>query len=198
MTTSTENLITSLQDRESLCATLEAFASTYWSEVGDIILDSTSSRRETMRRFSTQPTALTVQPGTHSAPCPDSKCLSGLLRRLGLSTEAVFQDPEAVGGVQALIKARKNMLDGLHSYGIASDSPLTAEMLPTDRATRLLTSALQADSLFTTSLSSVEHEKNLSELESRLSRIQKGIERVKLDVVYQRDKDQEKFLERWG
>lgn len=197
MTTSTESLITSLQDRESLCATLEAFASTYWSEVGDIILDSTSSRRETMRRFSTQPTALAAQPGKHSAPCPDSECLSGLLRRLGLSTEAVFHDPEAVG-VQALITARKHMLDGLHSYGIASDSPLTAEMLPTDRATRLLTSALQADSLFTTSISSVEHEKNLSELGSRLSRIQKGIERVKLDVVYQRDKNQEKFLERWG
>jgi hypothetical protein len=117
---------------------------------------------------------------------------------LGLSTEAVFHDPEAVGGVQALITARKNMLDGLHSYGIASDSPLAAEMLPTDRATRLLTSALQADSLFTTSISSVEHEKNLSELESRLSRIQKGIERVNHDVVYQRDKNQEKFLERWG
>ncbi|KAL4761910.1 uncharacterized protein BDW70DRAFT_134653 [Aspergillus foveolatus] len=198
MTTSTENLITSLQGRESLCATLEAFASTYWSEVGDIIPDSTSSRRETMRRFSTQPTAVAAQPGKHSDPCPDSECLSGLLRRLGLSTEAVFHDPEAVGGVQALLTARKNMLDGLHSYGIASDSPLAAEMLPTDRATRLLTSALQADSLFTTSISSVEHEKTLSELESRLSRIQKGIERVKHDVVYQRDKNQEKFLERWG
>ncbi|KAL4819025.1 hypothetical protein BDW67DRAFT_156513 [Aspergillus spinulosporus] len=198
MTTSTENLIISLQDRESPCATLEAFASTYWSEVGHDILDSTSSRRETMRRFSAQPTAVTTQPGKHSTPCPDSECLSGLLRRLGLSTEAVFYDPEAVGGAQALTTARKHMLDGLHSYGIASDSPLAGEMLPTDRAIRLLTSALEADSLFTTSISSVEHEKSLSDLESRLSYIQKGIERVNHNVVYQRDKNQEKFLERWG
>ncbi|KAL4986883.1 hypothetical protein BDW68DRAFT_120089 [Aspergillus falconensis] len=198
MTTSTENLITSLQDRESLCATLEAFASTYRSEVGDHILDSTSSRRETMRRFSMQPTPVATQPEKNSAPFPGFEYLSGLLRRLGLSMEALSQDSEAAGWVQTLITRRQHMLDGLHNCGIASDSLLAAEMLPTDRATSLLTSALEAESLFTASLSSVEHERSLSELESKLSRIQKGIERLNHDVVYQRDKNQEKFLERWG
>ncbi|KAL6239194.1 hypothetical protein BDW75DRAFT_152899 [Aspergillus navahoensis] len=198
MTTSTENLITRLQDRESLCATLEALASKYRSEVGDHILDSTSSRRETMRRFSMQPTPVATQPRKHFALFPESDCLSVLLRRLGLSIEAVFQDSEDVGGVQTLITERQRMLDGLHNYGIASDSPLAAEMLPTDRATILLASALEAESLFTASLSNEEHDRSLSELESKLSRIQKGIERLNRDVVYQRDKNQEKFLERWG
>ncbi|RDW90877.1 uncharacterized protein DSM5745_02652 [Aspergillus mulundensis] len=198
MTTSTENLITALQDRESLCATLEAFASAYRSEVGDQILDSNSSRRETMRRFSTQPTSMSVQPGRQLGHFPECEALSGLLRRLGLSFEAVFQAEQAEGGIQTLITERQHMLDGLHNYGIASDSPLAVELLPTDRATRLVYSALEADSLFTTSLSSMEHERSLSELESKLSRIQKGIERLNYDVVYQRNKNKESFLERWG
>ncbi|KAL4903718.1 hypothetical protein BDW74DRAFT_38631 [Aspergillus multicolor] len=198
MTTCTENLITNLHDRESLCATLEALASTYRSEVGDQILDSGNSRRETMRRFSTQLTSKSVQPGIQMGPFPEFDALAGLLRRLGLSSETVFQDEEAEGGIQTLITERQHMLDGLHNYGIASDSPLAVELLPTDRAIRLLSSALEADSLFTASLSSVEQERIVSELESKLSRIQKGIERLNHDIVYQRDKSQETFLDRWG
>ncbi|KAL4980021.1 hypothetical protein BDW66DRAFT_126682 [Aspergillus desertorum] len=198
MTVSTENLIASLQGHESVCATIDALASTYRSEVGDHILDSTSSRRETMRRFSSQATPVTTQPGKHSGPFLQSEYLNELLRRLGLSIEAVFQASEAVGAVQTMITERQHMLDGLHKYGIASDSPLVAEMALTDWATNFLTSALEADSLFTASLSSVQHERMLLELESKLSRIQKGIERVNYDVVYQRDKNQEKFLEMWG
>ncbi|KAL5335013.1 hypothetical protein BJX70DRAFT_390968 [Aspergillus crustosus] len=197
MTTSAGSLVESLQERESFCATLEALAARYRSEVGDQILDSTRSRRETMRRFSTQPTLLTTQPGKISSPFPEAEVLSGLLRRVGLSLEAVFNPEAAEGGLHALLEERKHMLDGLQNYGIASDSPLAAELLPTDRANRLLSSLLGADSLFATSLSSVEHEKSLSQLESILSRIQKGIERLNLDVVYQRDKNQAKFLERW-
>ncbi|KAL2872257.1 uncharacterized protein BJX67DRAFT_376083 [Aspergillus lucknowensis] len=198
LTASAESLITKLQDRESWCATLEAFASTYRSEVGDQILDSTSSRRETMRRFSTQPTLPATQPGKQPSPFPESEALNGLLRRIGLSFEAIFQAEEIEGGVHALTRERQHMLDGLRNYGTASDLPLAAELLPTDRAIRLLSSSLEADSLFTTSLSSVEHEKSLVELESRLGRIRKAIERLNQDVVYQRDKTREKFLERWG
>ncbi|KAL4880489.1 hypothetical protein BJY04DRAFT_219230 [Aspergillus karnatakaensis] len=198
MTASAESLITILQDRESFCTTLEAFVAQYRSEVGDQILDSTSSRRETMRRFSTQPTPLATQAGKQCGPFPEAEALGGVLSRVGLSHEAVFQSEEGEGGLRALLEARQHMLDGLHNYGIASDSPLAVELLPTDRANRLLSSALGADSLFTASLSSLEHEKSLTELESKLSRIQRGIERLNQDVVYQRDKNQEKFLERWG
>ena len=198
MTTSAESLIVSLRDRESSCTTLEAFASAYRAEVGDQILDSTSSRRETMRRFSTQPTPMTSQPAKSIGPFPEADALSGLLRRLGLSFEAVLKAEEAEGGVEFLIKERQHMLDDLHNYGLASDSPLAAKLLPADRANMLLSSSLEADSLFTASLSSVEHEKSLSELESKLSRIQKGIQKLNQDVIYQRDVNQEKFLERWG
>ncbi|KAL4916903.1 hypothetical protein BDW62DRAFT_92917 [Aspergillus aurantiobrunneus] len=198
MTTSAESLIISLQSRESFCATLETFTSTYRSEVGDQVLDSTSSRRETMRRFSTQPTLMASQPGKQSVPSPESEALMRLLRRLGLSFEAIFQAEEADGGVQSLLQKRQHMLDGLHDYGVASDSQLAVELLSTDRATRLLSSSLEANSLFTASLSSVEHERSLSELESKLGHIQKGMQRLNQDVVHQRDKNQEKFLERWG
>ncbi|KAL4806987.1 hypothetical protein BDV18DRAFT_111110 [Aspergillus unguis] len=198
LTTSTERLITNLQDRELLCATLETFASIYRSEVGDQIQASNTSRRETMRRFSTQPTPVASQLGKQSGPFPESEHLSGLLRRLGLSFEAVFRAEETDGGIGSLVTERQHMLDALHDYGVASDAPLTAELLPTDRANRLLSSSLEADSSFTASLTSVEHDRALSELEAKLSRIQKGIERLNQDVIYQRDKNQEKFLEKWS
>ncbi|PTU18641.1 hypothetical protein P175DRAFT_0443309 [Aspergillus ochraceoroseus IBT 24754] len=198
MTASTESLTTILQDRESFCAAFEAFVSAYRSEIGDQTLESTASRRETMRRYSTQQLLAAPQGGKRAGPFPESEALSNVLRRIGLSLEAVFQSEESDGGVSTLRQERQHMLDGLRSYGIASDSPLVAELLPTDKATRLLTSSLEADSQFTTSLSSVEHEKSLVELESKLSRIQKGIERLNHDTVYQRDKAREKFLEKWG
>lgn len=198
MTTHIESLIATLQNWESFCATVETLASKYRSEVGDQILDSTSSRRETMRRFSSQPTPMTSQLGRQSDSFPESEALSLLLRRLGLTTEAVFRAEEVDGGIQSLFQQRQHMLDGLHGYAMASDSPLAAELLPTDQAIRLLFSSLEADSLCTASLSSVEHERSLSVLESKLSRIQKGIQNLNQDVVYQRDKNQEKFLEKWG
>ncbi|KAL4938625.1 hypothetical protein BDV06DRAFT_49812 [Aspergillus oleicola] len=198
MTTSAESLTSNLQERESFCTTLELFASTYRAEVGDQILDSTSSRREMMRRFSSQPTPMTTQPAQQDGPFPEADALSGLIRRLGLSFEAVFKAEETDGGIQSLLKERQHMLDDLHNYGIASDSPLAAELLPADRANMLLSSSLQADSLFTASLSSVKHDRSLSELETKLCRIQKGIQKINQDVVYQRDVNQEKFLERWG
>ncbi|KAL3473633.1 hypothetical protein BJX99DRAFT_233269 [Aspergillus californicus] len=198
MTTCTGSLITNLRNRESFCATFEAFASTYRAEVGDRILDSTSSRRETMRGFSAQPTLTATQPGKQPGAFPESETLSGLLRRIGLSSETVFQSEKTKGGARTLVRERQHMLEDLRNYGIASDFPLRTELLPTDQAIRLLSSSLGADALFTASLSSVEHEKSLSELESKLGRIQKGMERLKQDVVYQRDKNQEKFLERWG
>ncbi|KAL2811182.1 vacuolar H+/Ca2+ exchanger [Aspergillus granulosus] len=198
MTTSAEGLITSLQDRESFCATLEAFTSTYRSEVGHHILETTASRRDTMRRFSTLPTLTAAQPTKQGGPFPESEALSGLLRRIGVSYEAVFQPEETERGAQVLLQERQHMLDGLRRYSIASDSPLAAELLPTDRAIQLLSSSLETDSQFTASLSSVEHEKSLAELESKLGRIQKGIERLNQNAVYQRDKNQEKFLERWS
>ena len=198
MATHIESLIETLQDWEAFCATVETLASKYRSEVGDQILDSTSSRRETMRRFSTQPTPVASQPGRRSGTFPESEALGGLLRRLGLPSEAVFRAEEVDGGIRSLSQQRQHMLDGMHSYAMASDSPLATELLPTDRAIRLLFSSLEADSLCAASLSSVEHERSLSVLESKLSRIQKGIQNLNQDVVYQRDKNQEKFLEKWG
>ncbi|KAI9373148.1 Sodium/calcium exchanger protein-domain-containing protein [Aspergillus egyptiacus] len=198
MTTSTERLIASLERRESFCATLEALASAFRSEAGDQVLGSTRSRRETMRRFSTQPTPTTTQPAKKPCSFHESESLSGIFRRVGISSESVFHSEEAGNAADTLTQERQRMLDGLRNYGVASDSPLPVELLSTDRAIRLLSSSLEADSPFAASLSSVEHEESLSELESKLGRIQKGIQGLNQDVIYQRDKNQENFLRKWG
>ncbi|KAL3456337.1 hypothetical protein BJX64DRAFT_281456 [Aspergillus heterothallicus] len=200
MTASAEGLTTSLQDRESFCAALEAFKSIYQREVGNQISETTMSRRDTMRRFSTLQTPTATQPDKQSSPpFPEAETLSGIFRRISsLSLEAISQVREPDGGPRGLLQERHHMLNGQHRYGIASDSPLAVDLLSTDRATQLLSSSLQADSKFTVSLSSVEHEKSLVELESKLSCIQKGMERLNQDVVHQRDKNREKFLEKWG
>lgn len=172
--------------------------SEYRDKVGDEVMDSTTSRRETMKRFSLQPPPMAAQPGKQSGTFPESEALGGVLRRLGLPIEAIFQAEEAQGGIKSLISERQQLLDELHHHGTAGDALLTAELLPTDWANRLLSSSLEANSLFTASLSSLEHETALSQLESKLGQIQKGMEKLNQDVVYQRDKTQGKFLERWG
>ncbi|KAF9883459.1 hypothetical protein FE257_003457 [Aspergillus nanangensis] len=197
MALSTESLTKALKDRESFCGALESFASTYRTEIGDQFLEQSSARRETLRRRSTQvvPTPFSEN---HIAAHPESQTLASLLRRVGLSFESVFQSEEEDGGVHALSDKREDMVECLRNYGIAADSPLIAEALSTDQAGRLLSSSLHATSNSEVSLSDMDHDRKLTDLESQLGLIQKGIERLDLDAVYRRDKNQEKFMERWS
>ncbi|BCR89107.1 uncharacterized protein ACHE_50305S [Aspergillus chevalieri] len=199
MTYSTKSLTQRLRDRESYCQTLESVINTYRSEVGDPFSEKTISRRETMlRRRSMQPQSLFSSPGKQTAPLPESQALASLLRRVGLSSESVFKSEEEIGGANALHEKKSHMLEYFRTLGIGADLPLVTELIPTDRASRLLSSSLHADSYFETSLSNIEQDQSLTELEAQLGFVQKGVENLNLDALHQRGKNQNKFLERWA
>lgn len=197
MTASTEDLTSHLQDRESFCQTLEGLMTTYRSEIGDPFSEKAPSRRETLKRRSLPPQSLSNSPEKRLAPFPESQALASFLRRLGLSPESVSKSEEEDGGANALYKKRSHMLEYFRTLGIGADSPLVAELIPTDRASRLLSSSLHADSHFETSLSDAEQDVRLTGLEAQLGFVQKGVEKLNLDALYQRDKHHDKFLEQW-
>ncbi|KAF7594293.1 hypothetical protein BBP40_009693 [Aspergillus hancockii] len=198
MTLSAAGLTKSLQDRESYCGILETLDFTYRTKVGDQFSDLSVSRRKTSRRRSTQPALMSKLSTKSTGSLSESQSLATVLRRTGLNFESVFQSEENNRGVSALSEKKQHMMECLDGYGIAADSPLLAEMISSDRATRLLSSSLNADSHFGTSLTNVVHDAKLSVLGSQLGYLQKGIESLDLDVLYRRDRNQEKFMERWG
>ena len=145
-----------------------------------------------------QPQSLFSSPGKQTAPVPESQALASLLRRVGLSSESVFKSDEEDGGANALCEKKSHMLEYFRTLGIGADLPLVTELNPTDRASRLLSSSLHADSYFEISLSNIGQDQSLTELEAQLGSVQKGVENLNLDALHQRDKNQDKFLERWA
>lgn len=131
------------------------------------------------------------------SPLSESQALEGFLRRLGISLDSVCKPPEQGGGKDSLYEKKLRMLERLHNLGIAADTPLVAHLSSADQAAQLLDSSLHADSSFRVSLSDVSQEQKLASLEEELGLVQKGIEGINLDVLYQRDKTREKFMERW-
>ncbi|GKZ22813.1 hypothetical protein AbraCBS73388_008989 [Aspergillus brasiliensis] len=198
MTSSTNGLVKCLQDRESFCGTLEAIAAAHRSEIGDIFLGSSNPRRETLRRSSVQPIALSISAQKDNAGLHDPQSMAKVLRRVGLSLDSVLHADEAGGCAETLKEKRHQLTESLHDHGIAADSPLIAELLSTDQAIRLLSTSLHADSEFEASLTNLDHQKTLSNLEDDLKRVQKGLEGLDMSVVHRRDRGQDKFVERWG
>lgn len=144
-----------------------------------------------------QPQSLFSSPEKQTAPLPESQALASLLRRVGLSSESVFKSEKEDGGANALYEKKSHMLEYFRTLGIGADLPLVTELIPTDRASRL-SSSLHADSYFETSLSNIEQDQSLAELEAQLGFVQKGVENLNLDALHQRDKNQDRFLERWA
>ncbi|KAB8232338.1 uncharacterized protein BDW43DRAFT_280097 [Aspergillus alliaceus] len=198
MKLSTDRLIRSLQDRESFCGTLEALNTIYRTKIGDQFSDLPVPRRGPSARRSNPPTLMSTSSATRIGSLSEPQILAAVLRRTGLTFESLFQPKENGRDVNALSEKRQHIIDCLHDYGIAADTPLVADMISSDRATRLLSSSLRANSHFTTLLTNAAHEAQLSELESNLARIQKGIEFLDLDVLFRHNEDREKLTERWG
>lgn len=196
MTSSAKDLTKSLQSRESLCGILESFTSTYRLEMGDRFSEQSAPRRETLRRFSTQPMAAFAPERVDSAL--ETPVLANLMRRVGLSYESVFGSEEKGGGAIELPEKRKQALECLRSYSIAADSPLKDELIPSDQASMLLLSSLETNSHFQASLVDLDHERGLEVLESELGLLQKGMQKLDLDVIYRRDKAQSSFMEQWS
>jgi hypothetical protein len=81
---------------------------------------------------------------------------------------------------------------------MAVDTPLVTQLAPADRALHLLSSVLHANSDYEVSLRDPELEKALSGLEGELGELQMGVQGLDMDVLHQRDKTRDRFLERWG
>ncbi|GAB1209594.1 hypothetical protein APSETT445_008375 [Aspergillus pseudonomiae] len=198
MTLSTERLTKSLQDRESFCGTLETLNATYRAKVGNQFHEISVPRREDFRRSSIQPTLASTPPVKRIDSLSESHGLAAVLRRTGLFSESAFQPEEEIMGIDVLFDARHHMFDCLQNYGIAADAPLMTEMISSDQATRLLSSSLNVNSRMKTLLTNDIHEAELSDLQLKLEHVQNGVEMLDLGVVFQRDRNRETFVEKWG
>ncbi|EHA25105.1 hypothetical protein CBS63078_7344 [Aspergillus niger] len=198
MASSTNGLVKCLQDRESYCGTLEAIAAAHRSEIGDIFLGPSNPRRETLRRSSVQPVSISSSAQKDNSRPHDPQLMAKVLRRVGLSLDSMLHADEASECAVTLKEKRHQLTESLHDHGNAADSPLIAELLPTDRAIRLLSTSLHADSEFETSLANLDNQRKLSNLEDDLKGVQKGLEGLDMSVVHRRERGREKFVERWG
>lgn len=197
MTVEKQTRTRQLNVRESSCELLEQLASLHQAEAGTLPVSQPPSRRESLRRRSMQPGTL-LAAARHTAPVPERPALENLLRRIGVIPESVLRPRAEGGGAHELQEKRIHMSNTVHSLGVAVESPLVAQMIPSDRASRLLTSALHADSYFETSLRDPDHVEALLDLETDLASLQKGVQGLKLDVLHRRDRAHDKFLERWS
>ncbi|KAJ5151005.1 uncharacterized protein N7482_010257 [Penicillium canariense] len=198
MTQSKKALTKQLGERESSCELLEQLASLYQAEAGSQSMSQSSSRRESLRRRSMPPGMLLGVAPRGPAPVPQQRALESLLRRIGVSPESVIRPQVADGGARELHEKRIHLSEMLRGLGAAVDSPLVTQLAPSDSALQLLASALHANSHFETSLRDPSQETALSGLESELASLQRGVQGLNLDVLHQRDKTQDRFLERWG
>lgn len=197
MTVEKQTRTKQLNIRESSCELLEQLASFYQAEAGSLPMSQPPPRRESLRRRS-------MQPGTplaafrHTAPAPEQPALESLLRRIGVIPESVLRPRVKGGGDHELHEKRIHMFNTVDGLGVAVESPLVTQMTSSDRASRLLASSLHADSHFETSLRDPGHVEALLDLETDLVSLQRGVQGLKLDVLRQRDRAQDKFLERWS
>jgi hypothetical protein len=89
------------------------------------------------------------------------------------------------------------MTEILANIKSAVESPLVAHLSPSDSASRLLQSALTANSQYETSLRNSSEEQGILGLENEIRRLQRGVQGLNMDVLHQRDKIQDSLLQRW-
>lgn len=197
LTLSRQTLAKQLGDRESSGELLEQLASLYQAEAAIVLVSQTSSRRESLRRRSLQPGAI-LAASRNPISAPEQPVLESLLRRVGVSSESVLRPRVEGGSAQDLHERRMHMSDTLRSLGAAVESPLVTQLAPVDNACQLLFSSLQTNSHFETSLREPGQEEALSGLEAQLAQLQRGVQGLGLEVLHQRDRAQDRILERWS
>lgn len=196
MTLEKQALTKHLDGRASSCGVLGQLAQLYQEEAGMIPDSQPPSRRESLRRRSMQPgTLLAAQKVEGVAKQP---ALENLLRRVGVAPEPVLRSCLKGGGAHELFEKRIHMSENVRDLGSAVELPLMAQMTSSDGTVQLLDSSLHATSHFEASLRDPGQENALSGLQSELARLQKGVQGLKLDGLHQRDRAQQKFLERWS
>ncbi|OQE42215.1 hypothetical protein PENCOP_c004G07044 [Penicillium coprophilum] len=194
MTLSKQDLTNQLGVRESSSELLEQLAALYQLETGSDLVTQPSSRRESLRRRSLQPGLLLAR--TTRAPVVAQPSLEKLLRRVGVPPESLIH-PRENGGVSNLHEKRYHISETLHSLNIAVDAPLVSHLTPLDNASQLLHCSLHANSHYETSLRDSSEQSALSGLEKGLASVQNGAQKLNLDVLHQRDSNQDRLIERW-
>ncbi|OKP10995.1 hypothetical protein PENSUB_3516 [Penicillium subrubescens] len=198
MTESKKTLTQNLNNQESSHELLEQLATLYQTEVGTTQqITQPPSRRESLRRRSIQTNLLLTTP-PNPTTLPEQPALESLLRRIGVSAESVIRPRAEDGGAQGLHEKRIQLSETLRALGMAVDTPLVRELAPADRALYLLESALNVNSDYEVSLRDTELERGLNGLEGELEELQRGVKGLDLDVLHQRDKMRDRFVERWG
>lgn len=185
ITSSTEGLTRSLQNRQSFYETLKLLTTLYQTETHVQSVKQSSSKREDSSSEEKSSIHLT-----------ELQALEGLFRRFHLSSELTSEKLD--GGARSLYEKKLHMRGCLRSLDVAANSTLGPELLCTDSADQLLFSSLDSNSYFKTSLSNVDQGKWLSTLETQLESVRRGTENLNLSVLYQRDRNQKSFLDRWN
>ena len=198
MTLSNQAMMKQLEGRESVCELLEQLASLYQSETASLLVIRPSSRRESFRRRSLQPGVLSAA-HRNPASAPEQPAVENLLRRMGVSPESVFrpQVGDRPDGAYGMHEKRLDFSEALHNLQHGVESPLANHLSSMDYTSQLLASSLHANTHFQTSLRDCAQEETLSALESELACLQKCVQGLDLDVLHQRDKTQDRFLDRW-
>ncbi|KAJ6006540.1 hypothetical protein N7451_004484 [Penicillium sp. IBT 35674x] len=197
MTLSKQALTAQLVNRESSCELLEQIATLYQAETASQLVTQPSSRRESIRRRSLQP-GMILGAARNPAPMPERLSLENLLRRVGLSPKSVLHPRADDGGAQGLYEKRIHMSETIRNLENAAELPLVVHLGHSDSSSQLLASSLHGNSRLERSLRDPGQEGALLSLETELASLQKGLERLDLNVLHQRDKTQAKFLERWS
>jgi hypothetical protein len=197
MTLSKQDLMKHMADRLSSSMLSDQLAALYQSEAGELVTQP-SSRRDSLRRRSLQP-GLLLAAKAPAAPTIDQPALGSILRRVGVIPESVLRpkDNSGNGGVNELHEKRIQMSETLGNLKGAVDSPLVVHLSPSDSASQLLQSALTASCHYETSLRHSPEEQGISGLETEIVRLQSGIQGLNMDVLHQRDKIQDKILQKW-
>lgn len=197
VTSSTAGFGKSLQKRLSFYESLERLTALYQTEIHGLSSRHCFPGREDFRRCSTQ-IGLLSSTEKSNIYFTEPQVLEGLFRRFCLSSGLASLPKELSGGVHSIYEKKLYLDDGFGNLGIIADSTLVPVLSCADSANQVLSSALTSNSLFKSSLSNIDQGGRLSTLEARLGTIQKDMGRVDLGILHQRDRDQARFMDRWG
>lgn len=192
-----EGFARSLQNRHSFYETLRFLRTIYQTVTHVQSSEPPSSWRDGTQRCSTQKGLLCSGKKSNSH-LTEPQALKSLFRRICLSSELVSLPEEAGESARSLYEKKLHMRDSIRNPGVAANSTLVPELTCTDSANQLLLSSLNSNSHFESTLSNLNQGKRLSIFESQLGSIQRSTASVNLSVLYQRDRNQKRFIETWG
>ncbi|EEP76050.1 predicted protein [Uncinocarpus reesii 1704] len=204
LTESTNRMTGKLNNRQAHQSSMNTLAASYQTEVNSRQLQNAKLENKRLSRLSTRLSQAHLTPRESQGEKPgtemeaSTQSLESLLRRLGISFSSL-QNAESTEVVHDLLnEKRSHMSDMLENLYATAASPLPSHLDSADKATQLLSSAMYCDADFELSLRDRNQEQKISNLETLIGAIQKGIDNSNTDILHQSDRARENFMERWG